>query len=63
MYSAPEILNMEPYDERCDVWSLGVIIYFMIYATVPFLEKNIKKLKSIMTEKTLNSGKTSSEVC
>jgi len=34
------------------VWSLGVIVYFMIYATVPFLEKDVKRLKIIIAEKT-----------
>lgn len=56
MYSAPEILNLEPYDDRCDVWSLGVIVYFMVYATVPFLERDIKKLRAIMAEKRIAEG-------
>jgi serine/threonine protein kinase len=58
MYSAPEILNMEAYDERCDVWSVGVILYFMVYETVPFLERNIHLLKSIITERTRGNNLT-----
>lgn len=52
MYSAPELLNLQPYDDRCDVWSLGVLVYFITYATVPFLERDVKRLKAIIVEKT-----------
>ena len=34
---APEILKRDPYDERCDTWSLGVMLYEMIYGKLPFL--------------------------
>ncbi|CAD8119407.1 unnamed protein product [Paramecium sonneborni] len=28
---APEILNQQQYDFKCDIWSLGVILYYMIF--------------------------------
>ena len=34
---APEILLRENYNERCDVWSLGVLTYMMIYNRPPYL--------------------------
>ena len=52
IYSAPEVVNEGKYDQRCDIWSAGIILYFMIYGTVPFLEKNILKLKSLVESKT-----------
>lgn len=37
-YSAPEVLKKTPYDPLLsDMWSVGVVLYFMVYARVPFV--------------------------
>ena len=34
---APEILKREPYDDRCDTWSLGIMLFEMVYGRLPFV--------------------------
>ena len=48
-YIAPEILQGR-YDHRCDIWSLGVILYILVSGVPPFNGKNpteiLKAVKS-----------------
>ncbi|NXW64094.1 TSSK1 kinase, partial [Eurystomus gularis] len=44
-YAAPEVLEGIPYDPRIsDIWSLGVILYTMVCALMPFDDSNVKKM-------------------
>ena len=44
-YAAPEVFGRHPhshhtipYDERCDIWSVGIIMYLLIAGYMPFME-------------------------
>ena len=41
---APEILKNEDYNSKCDLWSLGVIIYQLLFKCLPFPGRNDKDL-------------------
>lgn len=51
-YTAPEIWEEEPYNYKCDIWSIGCIIYEMASLTLPFKGDTIKSLyENIMAKK------------
>ena len=44
-YTPPEIIQGGDYDEKCDVWSLGICLYALLTASLPFsLQTNNYKL-------------------
>ena len=43
-YIAPEILNNSSYNEKCDLWSCGVIMYSLLCGEPPFYSRNKEKL-------------------
>ena len=48
-YIAPEVLT-NLYNEKCDIWSIGIILYMLLSGNVPFDGKNeleiMKKVKT-----------------
>ena len=45
IYMAPEILFDKPYDNRCDIYSLGVLLYEMLFARAPYESNSLPDLK------------------
>tara|TARA_B110000208_G_scaffold66268_1_gene86012 strand:- start:2021 stop:3115 length:1095 start_codon:yes stop_codon:yes gene_type:complete len=46
LYMAPEILRYEKYTSKAELWSLGIILYQLIYKKTPF--KNCKNINDLV---------------
>lgn len=59
---APEVIKGEAYSEKADIWSLGVILYEMIYGECPFQSNSIAGLILSLHNNHINFPKTSNYV-
>jgi len=59
-FASPEVISRKPYDDRVDIWSLGVIIYYILSGEIPFMPKsrdfddmasNIRKQELVFSSK------------
>ena len=44
-FMAPEVLKEEEYNEKCDIWSCGVIMYILLSQRPPFGGRNEDEIK------------------
>eukprot|EP01017_Pseudomicrothorax_dubius_P045344 TRINITY_DN7829_c0_g1_i1.p1 TRINITY_DN7829_c0_g1~~TRINITY_DN7829_c0_g1_i1.p1 ORF type:complete len:404 (-),score=37.64 TRINITY_DN7829_c0_g1_i1:127-1338(-) len=51
MYMSPQLLTKAPYTSKCDIWSLGIILYQLLYGVCPWRAPDIAALtRKIQTE-------------
>jgi serine/threonine protein kinase len=50
-YMAPEMLRREKYDEKVDLWSLGIIAYEIIFGKLYFIGKNRWEVQDAIKDK------------
>ena len=53
IYMAPEVLKGYPYNIKADIWSLGVVLYEMLYGICPYEDKTLPALISQIDTKPL----------
>ena len=58
LFTAPEILSSKQYNEKCDIWSCGVILYILLSGKPPFFGKEQKDIaqRAIIGDYTLKSA-------
>ena len=49
-YCPPEVWADKPYSSKCDLWSLGCVIYELTALKPPFLARNMNELYSKVTK-------------
>lgn len=48
-YVAPELIYQEPYDEKIDIWAVGILTYELLTGSAPFTGQNEKDTYSKIT--------------
>jgi serine/threonine protein kinase len=50
LYSSPEIILEKDYDNKVDIWNIGILVYELLYGKVPFDIRGENDLLKIVDE-------------
>ena len=55
-YRAPQVLRNEKYTDKCDIWSLGIVLYYILIGQVPWGSENVTdyQIDNILKEKKMD---------
>lgn len=61
LYMAPEIIKGEVYNEKVDIWSIGVITYMLLSGRNPFPGRTKDEVKNLIVNKQVDLKKSTFE--
>ena len=50
-YMAPEVLLKQSYSFSCDIWSLGAVLYLILFAVMPFQHSDVEEHYKLVCNK------------
>lgn len=58
-FLAPEIVLYKSYNQQCDIWALGVILFMLVMGEYPYYSDNKTELNNLICTKVIELTQTS----